>query len=109
MLLNGQGLEVSPASGTPEAAAGASSGLDDPILIFHMASDQTTARRFSFFLLFFMKRDELLKIFEQKFPFLERERHKCNLYLCLLPGCSLPPRAFLQTPRHPLLLTEPYP
>lgn len=74
MLLNGQGLEVSPASGTPEAAAGASSGLDDPILIFHMASDQTTAHHFSFFPLFFMKRDELLKIFEQKFPFLERKK-----------------------------------
>lgn len=74
MLLDGQGLEVSPASGTPEATAGASSGLDDPILIFHMGSDQTATHFNFFFLLLFVKRDELLKIFEQKFPFLEREK-----------------------------------
>lgn len=49
MLLHGQGLEVWPASGMPEVAAVPPSGLYDPICIFHMGSDQRTARYFFFY------------------------------------------------------------
>jgi len=67
MPLHGQGLEVPPASGTPEAAAVPTAGLYDPICIFHIGSDQKKHSLLFFFLLF-MKHNQTLRLLEQTFP-----------------------------------------